>query len=159
MSSEMIHIQPTRGRRTAFARWATAQTPKLRTVGINTFAVPAELFVQAPEDVLIGALVDGRRYVSPEEDAAEGTAPPGELLGVATAEGFSSPELTAIPGEPLPDVPEEAYGPDSTPLPPPTPDDPPAEHVDGVFPCSRCDREFTTERGRDTHRRHKHTEA
>ncbi|MFJ3545472.1 hypothetical protein ACIPQH_25290 [Streptomyces rubiginosohelvolus] len=185
--TDMIRIRPTADRRRDFARWAVAQTPKIRTVSPQDFAVPAALFVTAPEEVLIGALVDGTRYVSPVEDAARGARPPArlldcgtcyeedgeevhphpecplpaearpELLGVATAAGFSELQ-TATPGDPLPDVPLEAYGPDSTALPALDPVDAPSEMPEGVFPCSACDREFTTERGRDTHQRMKHGE-
>ncbi|MEC3995162.1 hypothetical protein VSR01_17130 [Actinacidiphila sp. DG2A-62] len=149
----MIHVQPTPQLRRAFAVWATAQTPKVRTVGTSTFAVPPHLFTDVPEPVLIGATVDGHRYVSPLEDEQNA----GELLGVATAAGFSEVR-EAVPGEPLPEVPAEAYGPDSTPLPAPDPADEPADLPDGVFPCPGCDKEFTTERGRDAHRRQKHPE-
>lgn len=80
----MIRIRPAAARRRDFARWAVAQNPKIGTVSPQDFAVPADLFVAAPEDVLIGALVDGRPYVSPVEDARNGTPPPGDLLGVNT---------------------------------------------------------------------------
>lgn len=153
MSSPFIHVQPTREQRVPFARWAVAQTPKVRTVGISTFAVPAGLFTDVPEAVLIGSIVDGHRYISPDEDEQQTT----ELLGVATAAGLSE-EREATPGEVLPEVPEEAYGPDSAPLPAPDASDEPAEQPDGVFPCPGCDKEFTTERGRDTHQRQKHPE-
>ncbi|BBA98352.1 hypothetical protein RVR_4498 [Actinacidiphila reveromycinica] len=183
MPLNVIEIQPTRAQRRAFAAWAVAQVPKIRTIGPNLFAVPAGLFADAPEGILIGALVDGHRYVSPDEDAAreqrrlpacglcyeengeevhphpDCTAGGTELVGVATPDGF----LEAVPGEPLPEVPAEAYGPDSTPLPAPSedsdPSDSPTEVPEGVFPCDGCDREFTSERGRDTHRRQKHAEA
>ncbi|MFJ2205939.1 hypothetical protein [Streptomyces microflavus] len=185
--SNMIRIRPAAARRQDFARWAVAQTPKIRTVSPQDFAVPASLFVDAPEEVLIGALVDGNRYVSPVEDAANGNQPPArlldcgtcyeedgeevhphpecplpaearpELLGVATATGFSE-FRTATPGDPLPEVPAEAYGPDSTPLHAPDPADAPRETPESPFPCSGCDREFTTQRGRDTHQRQKHPE-
>lgn len=183
--TDIIRIQPTREQRVPFARWAVAQTPKVRTVSVHAFGVPADLFAGMPEDILVGALVDGRRYVSPDEDAANGTPPPGdELLGVATPDGFAlvgdaGPETvvplpaaplegallderTAVPGEPLPELPESAYGPDSVPLPPPElsdSSDSSEEVPEGVFPCGACDREFTTERGRDTHHRQKHPEA
>ncbi len=160
--SDMITIQPTRERLVPFARWAVAQSPKVRTDSVSSFAVPAHLFAGMPEDILVGALVDGRRYVSPDEDAANGTPPPGELLGVATAEGLQEPLREAVPGDVLPDVPASAYGPDSVPLPPSEPSDSSdqsTEAVEGVFPCGGCDREFTTERGRDTHYRAKHPEA
>ncbi|MDH6489660.1 hypothetical protein [Streptomyces sp. SAI-127] len=94
----MITVRPERSRLVAFARWATAQTPKVGTVGLGEFGVPADQFVNAPEDVLIGALVDGHRYVSPTEDAANGVPEPGdyddggqELLGVATPQALTPP--------------------------------------------------------------------
>lgn len=132
----MIHIRPTPELRRAFAEWAVGQRPKIRTVSTFEFAVPAGLFVDMPESVLIGALVDGHRYVSPDEDAVLGRPGPGELLGVATVEGLASAVL------------EDSSA--STPV---------VEASDGVFPCSGCDREFTTERGRDLHARAKHSEA
>ncbi|WP_381792986.1 hypothetical protein [Streptomyces niveus] len=153
MSKDFIRVEPARDRRQTFADWAVAQTPKLRTVGQNAFAVPLALFPEAPEDVLIGALVDGHRYVSPAEDGTE-------LLGVAAPEVL----VTGLPGEPLPKVPEEAGGPDSAPL-----DESPAgdrNHpssevaaADAPFTCEVCDRDFTSTRGRDTHRRQAHSEA
>ncbi|MFB8347922.1 hypothetical protein [Streptomyces niveus] len=146
--SDFIQIKPTPAQRVPFARWAVAQTPKVRTVGTATFAVPAGLFADMPEPLLIGAIVDGHRYVEPDEDQGA------ELLGVANPDGM----ITGIPGVPLPEVPEEAYGPDSTPLPGPDPANEPTQTSDGVFLCPGCDREFTTERGRDTHRRQKHPE-
>ncbi|MEV0016692.1 hypothetical protein [Streptomyces tendae] len=76
----MITVKPERSRLVAFARWATAQTPKVGTVGLGEFGVPPALFVQAPEEVLVGALVDGHRYVSPSEDAALGRPAPGARL-------------------------------------------------------------------------------
>lgn len=112
-----IHVQPHRGQRVAFARWAVSQRPKVRTVTAEAFAVPARLFTDMPEDLLRGSLVDGRPYVSPldhEETEAAGPGAP-ELVGVATLDGLR----VAAPGQPLPEVPPEAYGPDAVPLPPP----------------------------------------
>lgn len=163
--TNVIEIEPSQEQRQAFARWAVAQTPKLHTVGPNTFAVPADLFVQAPEEILIGARVDGRRYVSPDEDAAEGRPAPGELLGVATPEGFQ--ERTAQPGDRLPEVAPAVYPSAAVPLGAVTEEeesdrsDSGAEvaEVDGPFRCDLCERDFPTERGRDSHRRRKHREA
>lgn len=152
--SDEIHITPAPEQRVAFARWGVAQTPKARTVGISTFAVEPRLFVDAPEEILIGALVDGHRYVSPTEDEANGTPPPGaELLGVATEEGFA-----AAGGD--------GSGPDFAPL-----DDAPAGDDEGQddgdegdegeprpYACPVCPRSFDTERGRDTHHRQAHRE-
>ncbi|WP_223125738.1 hypothetical protein [Streptomyces sp. TRM68367] len=168
----MIKVQPTRALRVDFARWAVAQTPKVRTCSITEFAVPPHLFVHIPEELLIGSLVDGHRYVSPTEDEA-------------------APWLTAVPGEPLPPVPDSAYGPDAVPLPEPehaaatdpatvqaaedaaaqpVPDaaaggDSSAPPLDaepfgaGPWPCDVCSRDFDTRRGRDMHHRMAHREG
>ncbi|MCX4539001.1 hypothetical protein [Streptomyces sp. NBC_01669] len=132
-------------------------------MGTNTFAVPAALFPEAPEGILIGSLVDGHRYVSPEEDAAQGRPEPGAAHDQEhEGTGPVLLEQEAAPGEPLPPLPEAVHAPDSVPLPDPSegsdPSDPAAEVPEGVFPCGSCDREFTSERGRDTHRRQKHVE-
>lgn len=190
--TQMIQIRPTPALRRPFAEWAVGQRPKIRTVSTFEFAVPAHLFVDVPESVLIGALVDGHRYVSPEEDAAANRPAPGaqprllacghcyeedgqevhphpecttgvELLGVATQEGLTpvlvgdvGPE-TVIPfdgareavfGDTLPEVPASAYPRGSVPL-----------ESAGPHACDRCDRAFTTERGRDLHVRAKHSEV
>ncbi|MFK0063348.1 hypothetical protein ACIQTN_29485 [Streptomyces werraensis] len=151
----MITVKPERSRLVAFARWATAQTPKVRTVGLGEFGVPADLFVHAPEEVLTGALVDGHRYVSPSEDAANGLPEPGdyqeELLGVATPEALVSPAEGAGDFAPLEDAPADDE----------EPEDQDAEQAagdGGPFACDLCPREFTTERGRDSHRRQVHRE-
>ncbi|NGO66801.1 C2H2-type zinc finger protein [Streptomyces boncukensis] len=159
--SDLIRVEPARERRVEFAAWAVAQDPKIRTVAAHAFAVPAALFTEAPEELLIGALVDGRPYVSP--DADEDQEPQddvrAELLGVATPEGLTAPvaeERTADPGEPLPEVNPAAYGPDSVSLDAP---DTASDDQPERFPCDLCDRTFSTERGRDTHRRRVHAGA
>ncbi|MER6975702.1 hypothetical protein [Streptomyces carpinensis] len=169
MPPELIRVQPATALRRDFAVWAVAQRPKVRTVSQSVFAVPADQFVKMPERLLIGSVVDGHRYISPDEDQAQPAADTAaaELLGVGL------PEVEGIPGEPLPEVPAEAYGPDSTPLPPPefAPlEDAPAEDDDSDgsdsgdetgdgFTCDVCSRPFKSERGRDTHRRQAHPEA
>lgn len=193
----MIVVKPERSHLGAFARWATAQTPKIGTVGLGEFGVPADLFVQAPEEVLVGALVDGHRYVSPEEDAAHGRPEPGqhddgqELLGVATPDALTGPgdpdaDAAAMVAATPPELIERAMtaalvatdlaasnaaaggddgdqAPDFAPL-----EEAPADDGDdgeeqaagdgGPFACDLCPREFTTERGRDSHRRQVHRE-
>jgi hypothetical protein len=159
--NDMIRVKPERARLVAFARWATAQTPKVGTVGLGEFGLPPALFVHAPEEVLIGALVDGHRYVSPLEDRANGLPEPGdyqedvgqELLGVA------SPDALTAPGD-SEAVADDGQAPDFSPL-----EDAPAEDGDqdqqadsGTFLCDQCPREFETERGRDSHRRQAHRE-
>jgi hypothetical protein len=128
-----IKVRPAPQRRTAFARWATAQTPQVATCSHSEFAVPPDLFTHMPEELLIGSLVDGHRYVSPVEDAG------GELLGVAAPEAFSG----------------AGAGLDFAPL----EDAPTSGDADGAYACDRCPRVFTTERGRNTHRRQAHPEG
>ncbi len=69
--------------RVRFARWAVARTPKVRTVGPSTFAVPNRLFTSVPEGIPLGSVVDGHRYVSPDEET--------ELTDVARPEGLVPP--------------------------------------------------------------------
>ncbi|WP_258308651.1 hypothetical protein [Streptomyces sp. NWU339] len=170
----MIHVRPAVERRRDFARWATGHTPKLRTVSPDTFAVPPRLFTDAPENLLIGAIVDGHRYRSPLEDEANNAPPPGAVhLTGPVLVGETGPETvvplvaerTAVPGDVLPPAPESAYGPDSVPLPEPEPelagtagDVAPSEGEGAPFACDGCPRTFTTARGRDTHRRQAHAE-
>ncbi|MER7135393.1 hypothetical protein ABT358_02470 [Streptomyces sp. NPDC000341] len=145
--SDVITIQPTRELLVPFARWAVAQSPRVRTDSVNSFAVPAHLFAGMPEDILVGSLVDGHRYVSPAEDARTGTPAPGELLGVSRrvagearllacglcyeedgeevhphpACSLSAPqtgEREAVPGDVLPEAPASGNDPDSAPLAP-----------------------------------------
>ncbi|MGW3447336.1 hypothetical protein [Streptomyces sp. NPDC001076] len=170
----LITVRPTRELRVDFARWAVAQTPKVRTCSTTDFAVPPHLFTHMPERLLIGSLVDGHRYVSPVEDERP-------------------QRLTAVPGEPLPAVPDSAYGPDATPLDPASGPQVDAAQLAGdgepapavmeeavtvveaagdvaaggdssgptspPYACGLCPRTFTTVRGRDTHHRQAHREA
>ncbi|MFD8774476.1 hypothetical protein [Streptomyces sp. NPDC059916] len=163
--TDLIHVEPAPEARIALARWAVTQTPKVATVGPNTFAIPADLFSSVPEAALIGAHVDGHRYVSPDEEASvsaeEGTAE-AELTGVARPEGL----LAAAPGEPLPEVPPESYGPDSTPLPAADAGGDDQEQKDEKraeseaaeqHVCEECGRPFTSERGLTMHARRVHS--
>lgn len=164
MSPELIRVQPAAALRREFAVWAVAQRPKVRTASHTEFTVPADQFVHMPEHLLVGSIVDGHRYVSPDEDAQALQEPDdslgAELLGVGLLEG--------VPGQPLPEVPAEAYGPDSVPLREAPADnsdssDPAGDNDDqgdgGELLCDVCDRPFKSERGRDTHRRQAHPEA
>ncbi|MFE4329624.1 hypothetical protein ACFRQM_09230 [Streptomyces sp. NPDC056831] len=108
--TDMLQIQPVQALRREFARWAVAQTPKVRTTSTHHFAVPPHQFVDMPEALLIGALVDGHRYVSPDEDAAAGRPAPGtpRLLDCGLCfeedgqEVHPHPECTADTGTPEP---------------------------------------------------------
>lgn len=187
--NNMIQVQPLPHRRQDFARWAVAQTPKVRTTSTHHFAIPAGLYADVPEELLIGSLVDGHRYVSPDEDAAAGGA---RLLDCGLCHEEDGQEV-----HPHPECPERAaadavalvaaespetvaaamsaaliatdlaasnatralvgeQGPEMVvPLARATAEEAP----EGVFPCGGCAREFTSERGRDAHRRQKHPEA
>ncbi|MGW4007958.1 hypothetical protein [Streptomyces sp. NPDC004763] len=154
----MIRVQPARDRLRDFARWATGFECKLRTAGLHTFAVPPAAFADAPEELLIGALVDGHRYRSPAEDEAKGRPAPGALIVV----GETGPETVvplreAVPGDELPPVPDDAYPADAVEVPPADglPND---ETTADAFACAHCPRTFDTERGRDTHSRQAHRE-
>lgn len=170
--SPTIRVQPAARLRREFAVWATEQRPKVRTVAPNTFAVPADVFKGVPEDLLPGALIDGQRYVPVTE--AEEELP----LAPAAAVEF----LVGVPGRPLPDVPESAYGPDSVPLPPadfaPLEDAPTGDEEEqgdqggvpedgdpsdpdtgtGEHTCGDCSRPFKSEHGVVVHRRMMHAE-
>ncbi|MFF5968268.1 hypothetical protein ACFY64_32000 [Streptomyces collinus] len=161
MPPDLIHVRPTPELRRDFAEWAVAQVPKVRTVSSTVFAVPAALFTDVPERLLIGSLVDGHRYISPDEDqqqAAPGSAGD-DLLGVYL------PEREAVPGEPLPELPDEAYAPDATPL-DATPADDGSDESDqsdrtadtGKPTCADCGRPFKSDRALNSHRRQAHPE-
>jgi hypothetical protein len=168
VSPDLIYIEPTPEQRTAFARWGVQQTPKVRTVGPSTFAVEARLFVDAPEEILIGSIVDGHRYVSPMEDEANGTPPPGsELTGVATPEAFAAAAVEVEPAlaeDLTAAVGGDSSGPDFAPLEDaPGDEDEQGQADEGddlrtMYGCPLCPRDFDTERGRDTHRRQAHRE-
>jgi hypothetical protein len=152
--TEFIRVQPTRDNRRDFAGWACAQTPKVRTCSASEFAVPHHLFTDVPEPLLIGALVDDHRYVSPDEDAANGTPPPGQQppASASTAQEAATAAVASS-------SPEDEHSTAASVLADEAADGQ-EEPPEGVFPCGGgCDKEFTTERGRDTHRRLKHPEA
>lgn len=146
--SEMIRVEPAHEHRQCFARWAVAQEPKIRTADHNAFAVPADLFTQAPEEILIGALVDGHRYVSPDEvTVIDGVSLNGPHAQAAARE--QSPDFAPLEDAPADD--SDSSDPGSE-LPEPEPGTPETAREE----CPHCPREFTTARGRDTHVRLTH---
>lgn len=173
--SSTIRVQPAASLLRAFAVWATEQQPKVRTASPNSFAVPAGLWPHVPEELLLGALVAGHPYVPRpaearlldcglcfEEDGEE-VHPHPECT--ASGQGVAGP-AEAVPGEVLPDLPEQAYAPDAAPLEPvefaPLEDAPaeeePVPAAAEAFACTEagCGRDFTTERGLTSHRNRVH---
>ena len=57
-----IIVQPAPGARQPFAAWAVATSPLIRTWSATEFAVPPQFFTLAPEEILVGATVDGHLY-------------------------------------------------------------------------------------------------
>ncbi|WTW95400.1 hypothetical protein OG216_19350 [Streptomycetaceae bacterium NBC_01309] len=128
--NDVIRVQPARDQRVALARWAVAQTPKVRTVSQTVFAVPADLFTHMPEELLTGARVNDHAYISPEPEQESG-----ESFGLPGAEADTA---APVAGSPI-----------AT-----------AEELETAseFGCGQCDRTFPSERGRDNHRRRAHPE-
>ncbi|MET9462433.1 hypothetical protein ABZY05_46800 [Streptomyces canus] len=156
MSRAFITVQPAQAQRIDFARWAVAQDPKVRTVSPQAFAVPNDLFTYMPEQLLVGAIVDGHAYVIPDDQAE-----PTEPASGPTLLGVNQPEVEGIPGEPLPEVPAEAYPPDAVPLdvhPAENSDQSDSSAEDGRPKCLDCDRPFKSDRALAAHRRQAHPE-
>lgn len=127
--SALIRVRPAVELRREFAGWAVAQTPKLRTVSESEFGVPADLFPAVPEELLVGALIDGQPYVPPAPEPVTGAPEP--------------------PGDDPGDDPEgDGTGGDGT----------AREDGPEPFVCGVCGRGFGTERGRDAHRRQAHSD-
>lgn len=136
--TDVIIVEPAPEMRVEFARWGLYYQPRFRTVSPFEFAVPADAFADAPEVLLIGAIVDGHRYRSPIEDERNGTPPPG------------APEPELVPGSwPGPEqVADWALMEDA-----PAADDEPE-----AWTCDACERSFATQRGLNKHRNAVHPE-
>lgn len=87
----MIRVRPAATLRREFATWGVAQRPKLRHIGGGEFAVPSSLFTYAPEELLLGAVVDGHPYVPVAE--AAGDEPP----RAGATEALRPPAAPAVP--------------------------------------------------------------
>jgi hypothetical protein len=143
----LIRVRPAPGTDAQFARWAIAQDPPVTTVSHCEFGVPGDLYTEMPEELLVGSLINGHPYRSPLVEEAQTAA---------------SQEREGIPGEPLPEVPEHAYPPGAQPLPylPATePEQLPTPEPTAGYVCDVCGRTFTTNRGRNSHRRQVHPEG
>lgn len=142
---DFIEVTPAPEQRTAFARWAVAADPSMRTVSLNTFAVPYALFGDAPEAVLIGALIDGHLYRHVEEE-------PWTLERVEPLFDDSDVPLPATDATAEVVVPddEEEYS-DS-----PFADTEPATVKGEDSSCPDCGNVFANEAGMKRHRTRKH---
>lgn len=155
--SDLIVVEPAPGLRVEFARWGSDFQPGFRTCSHAEFEVPASLLSEVPEELLIGALVDGHRYRSPVEDEANGTPPP----GVPVPGSVFVQEAGLVPGSwpgpeevpvfaPLEDAPADEPEPFVEPA---------AEGGPEVWPCDGCERTFGTQRGLNKHRNAAHGEG
>lgn len=162
----MITVQPAAELRRDFAVWAVAQTPPIGTNSPFSFAVPAALFVEVPERILIGALIDGHRYVSPMEDEEQGRTPPGGTRPSPPDEAYGPDAPQREEGDPqVPAGPETATegaargfdgdtdGEESE------PDDETSAADPAGYGCADCPTAYATARGLATHRRRKHPEG
>lgn len=143
--TDIIIVEPALELRAEFARWGLYYQPAFRTVSPFEFAVPTDAFTDAPEELLIGATVDGHPYRSPVEDAALGVAPPGTWPGPEAVQEFAPLEDAPADDEPAPAPAEDATAAD-------------AENTDGVNVCDTCGRDFATQRGLNKHRAAAHSE-
>jgi hypothetical protein len=159
----MITVQPAAELRRDFAVWAVAQTPPIGTNSPFSFAVPAALFAAVPERVLIGALIDGHRYVSPVEDEELGRTPPGGTQ----PETASGPDVAPVEE----DDPQAPAGPETategaargidgdTDGEASEPDDETSAADPAGYGCADCPTAYATARGLAAHRRRKHPEG
>lgn len=60
--TETVEIQPATPQRRAFAQWARSQDPRIETASATTSRVPVALFTSIPEEILVGAKIDGTPY-------------------------------------------------------------------------------------------------
>ena len=90
----IIEVKPGRDRRGAFARWAIRY--QVRTVSSTSFGVPERLLDRMPEDLLVGALVDGQPYVSASTDTGTpDPTPDADGAGSESTESADEPESEA----------------------------------------------------------------
>lgn len=58
----LVLVEPADEQRRAFARWCLAQDPPIMTTTASGSEVPADVFRDMPEGLLVGAYVDGHLY-------------------------------------------------------------------------------------------------
>ena len=83
---KLVRVTPSAENRKEFAKWAVRN--RVRTVTSNSFGVPVALFTEIDEALLVGAIVDGQPWVSPDAPAdldADGSGDAGEDPNAADA--------------------------------------------------------------------------
>lgn len=70
----LILVEPADEQRQGFARWCLAQDPPIMTASATGSEVPADLFVDIPDELLNGAYVDGHVF----RPVVEGKLPDGD---------------------------------------------------------------------------------
>lgn len=70
----LILVEPADEQRQGFARWCLAQDPPIMTASATGSEVPADLFVDIPDELLDGAYVDGHVF----RPVVEGKSPSGD---------------------------------------------------------------------------------
>ena len=124
----LIIVQPGPHKRGPMALWLVSEYPEVRTVSESEFGIPPAVFTLMPEELLIGAVVDGHEYISPDLDS-EPPHPP-----VSDPRPEMTPTLEADPLEA-----------------------PQSKTISGLFLCEDCDKTSTSAAGLAAHRRAKHS--
>lgn len=60
----LVLVEPAADQLSGMAIWLLERDPGIRTASPSSFHVPAELFKDLPEELLVGAFVDGHVYRS-----------------------------------------------------------------------------------------------
>lgn len=71
----LVLVEPSDEQKAAFARWCLAQNPRIETVSASGSEVPADLFTGMPEELLVGAYIDGRLYRHVVEEVGPADVP------------------------------------------------------------------------------------
>lgn len=58
----LVLVEPAADQLSGMAIWLLERDPGIRTASPSSFHVPAELFKDVPEALLVGALIDGHLY-------------------------------------------------------------------------------------------------
>jgi hypothetical protein len=147
--NDYITVIPAREQRQRFARWSLGQQPGgLAMSSHEAWAVPSALFTEVPEELLVGALIDGRPYRAVVEDFephGDGYRPV-PPAGVVPVDDGAGPE--SLDFAPLDDA-DGGHADDAA----------PADDATEAWGCEDCGRPFATQRGLNRHRTAVHHEG